>query len=402
MSARRLATPALVLTLLASAAPGSARAGDDPGFGGGEDPDAPLFEGARVADQEKAAMRRRLAEDRVRSQYLRREESSILGGLTALDKAVEAQRKKGLEILARKQKLALSVVQIEADVATADARLATLKQAVGRRAAAMHRLKRTAFADLVARAESALELRRLRDRLALVVGYDAQLVVQTRAANAEAERLLAAYRVEKASLEAAEAALDAEREALLDAREDRAALLRAISKERDVIERVAAEIAVAAKKLDAELDVIRGQGAAPAPAPGGFGAQRGRLPWPAVGTVEVPYGKRVDPDTGVVMTHKGVDLRARLTEPVRAVFAGKVAFQGMLEGYGRTVILDHQEGWYTVHAHLESFSGGPGAAVEAGQVVGFVGDSGSLKGAYLYFEIRQGKSAVDPLVWLSK
>ncbi len=400
MRSARAATLALALAAL-SLSPSPARAGDDPGFGGG-DPDAPLFEGAQVANQEKAAMRRRISEDRVRTQYLRREEASILGGLAALDKAVEAQRKKGLEILARKQKLALSVVKIEADVATADARLAVLKQAVGRRAAAMHRLKRTAFADLVARAESALELRRLRDRLGLVVGYDAQLVVQTRAANAEAERLLAAYRAEKASLEAAEAALDAEREALLDAREDRAALLRAISKERDVIERVAAEIAVAAKKLDAELDVIRGQNSAPAPAPGGFGAQRGRLPWPAVGTVEVPFGKRVDPDTGMVMTHKGVDLRARLTEPVRAVFVGKVAFQGTLEGYGRTVIVDHQDAWYTVHAHLESFAVGPSAAVEAGQVIGFVGDSGSLKGAYLYFEIRQGKSAVDPLAWLSK
>lgn len=395
---RRLAIIALLILL-----PGAVQAQDEGGFGGeAAAQDAPLFEGARVADQEKAAMRRRLAEDRVRSQFLRREEASILGGLTALDKAVEGQRKKSLDILARKQKLALSVVKIEADVATADARLATLKAAVGRRAAAMHRLRRTAFADLVARAESALALRQLRDRLALVVAFDAQLVVETRRANADAERLLGAFRAERASLEAVEADLEREREALLDAREDRAALLRAVTRERDVIERVAGEIAVAAKKLDAELDVIRGRGPIPQPAPGGFGAQRGRLPWPAVGSVEVPFGKRVDPDTGMVMTHKGVDLRARLTEPVRAVFAGKIAYQGTLEGYGRTVILDHQEGWYTVHAHLESFGGAAGGAVEAGQVIGFVGDSGSLKGAYLYFEIRQGKAAVDPLAWLSK
>ena len=159
---------------------------------------------------------------------------------------------------------------------------------------------------------------------------------------------------------------------------------------------------MAARKLDAELDVIRGQGPAPAPAPGGFAAQRGRLPWPVVGSVEVPFGKRVDPDTGVVMTHKGVDVRARLTEPVRAVFAGKIAYQGTLDGYGRTVILDHDAGWYTVHAHLESFAGPAAAPVEAGQVIGFVGDSGSLKGPYLYFEIRQGKAAVDPHVWLAK
>lgn len=395
----RALPPVLLILGLVLARPA---AGQEPGFGGADDPDAALLDGARVVDQEKAAMRRRLAEDRVRSQYLRREESSLLGGLAELDRQVDAQRKKSLAIFARKQKLALSVVSIEAQVATADARLDALKRAVGRRAAAMQRLRRTAFADLLARAESTLELRRLRDRLALVVGYDAQLIAKTRQANAEAERLLAAYRAERALLEAAEAELEREREALLDARADRSALLGAISKERGAIERVAAEIAVAARKLDAELDVIRGQGPAPAPAPGGFAAQRGRLPWPVVGSVEVPFGKRVDPDTGVVMTHKGIDVRARLTEPVRAVFAGKVAYQGTLEGYGRTVILDHDAGWYTVHAHLESFAGPAASPVEAGQVIGFVGDSGSLKGAYLYFEIRQGKSAVDPHVWLAK
>jgi len=379
----------------------------DPGFGGGSgfggaEDEAALFEGTKVADQEKLAMRQRLAEDRVRTQFLRREEASILGGLGALDQRIATQKRKSLELLARKQRLLLEVIEVEAAVAEKNALLAKLKATVGKRAAAMHRLRRTQLADLLSRTASAFELRRLGDRLERVVGYDAELVARTRHASADAERALSVFTEEKAALEMAQAELDRERDALIEARDDRAALLEAIVKERAVIERVAGEIAVAAKKLESELDVIHGAQPAPAPAAGGFEAQRGRLPWPIVGKVEVPFGKRVDPDTGVVMTHKGIDVRAKVTEPIRAVFGGKVAYLGTLDGYGRTVILDHEAGWYTVHAHLESSAVANGAAVAANQVIGYVGDSGSIKGPYLYFEIRQGKSAVDPLAWLSK
>jgi septal ring factor EnvC (AmiA/AmiB activator) len=79
---------------------------------------------------------------------------------------------------------------------------------------------------------------------------------------------------------------------------------------------------------------------------------------------------------------------------------GTVAYAGWLRGYGNLLIVDHGGGYHSLMAHLSTLTPAVGATVAAGEVVGAVGDTGSLKGAYLYFEIRRGGQAVDPALWL--
>ncbi len=132
----------------------------------------------------------------------------------------------------------------------------------------------------------------------------------------------------------------------------------------------------------------------------GFGALRGKLPYPAEGVIEVGFGKVVNPRFNTVTVQKGVDLRAAEGTPVKAVAEGTVAYAGWLRGYGNLLILDHGGGYHSLMAHLSTLEPAVGATVAAGEVVGAVGDTGSLKGAYLYFEIRRGGQAVDPALWL--
>jgi murein hydrolase activator len=134
----------------------------------------------------------------------------------------------------------------------------------------------------------------------------------------------------------------------------------------------------------------------------GFRALRGKLPFPAAGIVEVGFGKVVNPRFNTVTMQKGVDIRAPAGSPVRAVADGKVVFAGWLRGYGNLLILDHGGGYHTLMAHLDTMAPEVGAEVQGGEQVGTVGDTGSLKGAYLYFEIRKGGQAVDPKPWLAR
>jgi septal ring factor EnvC (AmiA/AmiB activator) len=137
------------------------------------------------------------------------------------------------------------------------------------------------------------------------------------------------------------------------------------------------------------------------PATSGFGALRGQLPRPVRGTVEVGFGKVVNPRFNTVTVQKGLDIRAPAGSPVQAVAEGTVAYAGTLRGYGNLLILDHGDGYHTLMAHLASMAPTVGAHVAAGEVVGEVGDTGSLKGAYLYFEVRKAGQAVDPAPWLA-
>jgi septal ring factor EnvC (AmiA/AmiB activator) len=89
-----------------------------------------------------------------------------------------------------------------------------------------------------------------------------------------------------------------------------------------------------------------------------------------------------------------------LGTPVRAVAAGVVRFAGWFQGYGRMVILDHGGGYFTVSGHLERVDVERGDAVAAGEVFGSAGETGSLAGPRLYFEIRRGGEPLDPAEWL--
>ncbi|WP_224244046.1 murein hydrolase activator EnvC family protein [Hyalangium gracile] len=133
----------------------------------------------------------------------------------------------------------------------------------------------------------------------------------------------------------------------------------------------------------------------------GFRALKGKLPFPTQGVVEVGFGKVINPLFNTVTVQKGLDIRAAEGAPVRAVAAGKVVFAGWMRGYGNLLILDHGGGYHSLMAHLGVVTPKVGEDVEAGADVGTVGDTGSLKGAYLYFEIRKAGLAVDPAPWLT-
>src|SRR5439155_27111648 len=132
----------------------------------------------------------------------------------------------------------------------------------------------------------------------------------------------------------------------------------------------------------------------------GLRARKGHLPFPTNGVVEVGFGKVVNPRFNTVTVQKGVDVRAAEGSRVFSVGPGAVVYAGWLKGYGTLVIVDHGGGYHSLYAHLQGSQVEVGNEVEEGEEIGTVGDTGSLKGAYLYFEIRKQGQAVDPLPWL--
>ena len=158
---------------------------------------------------------------------------------------------------------------------------------------------------------------------------------------------------------------------------------------------VLGELTRSQAQLQATLDQLQGE-----PESGGFGALRGKLSLPTLGRIEVAFGKLVHPRFNTVTVQKGLDIRAAAGAPVKALAPATVAWTGWLKGYGNLVVLDQGDGYHTLFAHLAEVFRPVGSHVFAGEVVGTVGDSGSLKGPYLYFEVRRRGLAVDPLPWV--
>ena len=130
-----------------------------------------------------------------------------------------------------------------------------------------------------------------------------------------------------------------------------------------------------------------------------FGRTRGKLLRPVNSSrIELGFGPRKHPRFGTEIFHRGVDIRSLSPGPavVRAVFWGRVAYVGWLTGFGSTVILDHGRGWHSVYAHVEQVTAQVGEVVRSRQRLALVGSSGSRKGKYLYFEIRERGQPIDP------
>ncbi|PLX81134.1 MAG: hypothetical protein C0616_05805 [Desulfuromonas sp.] len=129
-----------------------------------------------------------------------------------------------------------------------------------------------------------------------------------------------------------------------------------------------------------------------------FAAAQGHLPWPVPGEVRVPFGRGYHPDLGTRYDSRGVEIAVTGDVPIRAVWGGRVAFAQAFRGFGHLLILDHGAGYYTLYAQASHLSYKKGDVVAKGDVVGYSGFEGN---DIVYFEIRQGSQAVDPMTWLS-
>ncbi len=99
-----------------------------------------------------------------------------------------------------------------------------------------------------------------------------------------------------------------------------------------------------------------------------------------------------------IRAHKGVDYAAPTGTPVRAAGSGRVRFVGNKGGYGKVIELDHSRGIVTVYGHLSRFAKGlrPGAKVNLGSVIGYVGKTGLATGPHLHYEYRVNGTHKDP------
>ncbi len=224
-------------------------------------------------------------------------------------------------------------------------------------------------------------------------------------------RVLREYREDGAAMTEARAALEEEQvrltriqdeaqragRALEQSRRSREELLESIRTDARKRREAIAELESAANAL-AELAARPGSAAvAPALDVTKF---EGLLEWPAAGEISTGFGNVVHPRFKTVVPHPGLDIEADPGAPFNSVFDGTVIFASWLNGYGLTVLVDHGGGLISVYAHASVVVVEENERVTRGQMLGQVGETGSLRGPYLYFEMRRDGSPVDPATWL--
>jgi peptidoglycan DL-endopeptidase CwlO len=250
-------------------------------------------------------------------------------------------------------------------------------------------LQSDGFEDLVDRYEF---LRRVEAQDAAVVGRVRGLRNETRDTVARVEADKARIESKKAELVRTRSQLEA-RQAELDAvRDQKAAALDSVN---DNIERLEGDLSDIQGEIQAQIQAATETSTTPLPAgPVQGGESTAGLIWPVNGTISSPFGWRWG------RMHEGIDIAVPAGTPIRAARAGRVILAAYTSGYGNYTCIDHGGGLSTCYAHQSSYATSTGATVDQGQVIGYVGCTGSCFGDHLHFEVRVNGAAVDPLGYL--
>ena len=241
----------------------------------------------------------------------------------------------------------------------------------------------------------------LLDRIAdvdAVMAYDNEIMDQLIATREELERvqgeLESARAEEQAAKEQQEAkkaeqqAKVAEAQALVDQiNADTAEVNRQLDAESAAASEIQAEIAQKQKQLEEERkqnNIV-------------ISSETGYL-WPLPGYYRLSsqFGYRIHPITGVAHSHTGIDIPASGGTPILAAKSGQVVTSAYHYSYGNYVVIDHGNGNSTLYAHMSSRAVSEGQMVTQGQVIGYVGTTGSSTGNHLHFEVRDNYTRVDP------
>jgi murein DD-endopeptidase MepM/ murein hydrolase activator NlpD len=118
---------------------------------------------------------------------------------------------------------------------------------------------------------------------------------------------------------------------------------------------------------------------------------------PVQAPISSSYGSREDPFSHKIQFHKGIDLAAPKGTEVLAALGGRVVYAGSDSGYGNTVVVQHEKGFQTRYAHLESLAVRAGDTLQTHQLLGTVGSTGRSTGPHLHFEIVEYGERIDPL-----
>jgi len=241
------------------------------------------------------------------------------------------------------------------------------------------------------------------------LAFDRQLIADLQSQSQRQEVLRLQLSEQKDRLAAQKKVLVLARAAVAQEAGKKKSLLAGLRQEKDTRLKALREMEAAARQLQKMLeDIARRQMVRPKQEPvppstgRGLDAMLGQMDWPVKGPVSAPFGKFKHPEFATELVRKGIDIDAPLGEAVRAVEKGRVVFADRFTGYGRMVIVDHGERYYTIYAHLSEIIRKTGDELRRGEILGRVGDSDSLSGAKLYFELRKDGRSVDPLPWLRK
>lgn len=362
---------------------------------------------ADTPSDEKASIEKQLKQSKSEVAAISRKEKAVIEQFNAGEKTLNDVRnqvrvaKAGIKGIDKKiDKIAQSSRDLKQEIRHSEAYAAN-------RLTAMYKLNQVGRIQLLATSDSFYDFIQRKSGLERILRQDEALLIKLHKDQAALESLLGELKARKEEKRKLQATLNTRINKLSAQQKKRRALLKRIRSEKSLELAALAALKQATEALDdTMLSLPPAKQTVPSAMPDSetkpFKAYKGLLSWPVKGKIVSFFGPYRDEKYKVMNFQSGVNIKAERGEPIRAISAGLTIYASWFKGFGNMIIVDHGEHYYTVYAHLEEVFKAKGDRVEKGEVIATVGDSGSMMGPALHFEVRHHGKPVDPLKWIRK
>ncbi len=339
-------------------------------------------------------IKKRIQEKKEEIKISRKKAVALLDEIDALDR-----KNAGLEttingLNVQKQNLlkALGTTQKSIDSLTASI---TAQQAlIDKRMVANFKLHQTGYLQIMLAADSPVDMEKRYTFMGYIIQHDEQQEAGYLAKKNALVQEHRSYAQQKSNLDAVMVSMNKQQTDLMKARSQKTQVLASIRDSTQATRRVLVELENSEEKLQHALKSFERTPVIKT----GFAAMKGKLPFPVQGTMDDIFGRT----TNSIIDSKGVLFRVNPDAQVKAVYTGVVVWSEWLKGYGNTIILDHGNHYFTIYAHIGTTDSTVGENVQAGQMIGSVGDAGIGKDITLYFELRHGETPLNPGEWFRR
>jgi septal ring factor EnvC (AmiA/AmiB activator) len=351
-------------------------------------------------------IRREIEKGRQEVETITRKEADVIKRLNQVEVAFNQSKGRAALLSKEINKLDNEITKASQTSEELRKRIRVNEEYVAKRLVAMYKMSWLGTIDLLASADSTQEFIQRKAALQHILAYDERIrdeMVKNQAELAKVLQDLEQHKTEKR--ERAEAYKKQIRQ-MSEERSLRQKLLADIRDQKNLELAAINALTQAAVDLDDKInslqEELKNEDRDESASQSTFSAHKGLLIMPVKGSIISLFGPYKNQKYNITNFRSGIDIKADKGEPIRSVFKGKVLYSDWFKGYGNMIIIDHGKNYYTVYAHLEETFKSKGDEVEAGEVIATVGDTGSLEGARLYFEVRHHGKPVDPLAWLKK
>jgi murein hydrolase activator len=363
-----------------------------------------------AADRDLEGIKKKIANEKKGLSQLQIKEGSMLQSLGQIESEL-AKRTKELRLANAKLSSIAGEVAVKQDQAERlNHSIASRRKIFQKRATALYRWQKSASPLVVLNGDVPFGIFLQRRRyLEATVAFDQELLTRLDEESRRQEILRQELAQKKQELADHKNSLGVAKEAIRREAEKKKILLASLRRDKETRLRALKEMEAAAQRLEKMLEaisrraVVKPREAPAAPSTGlGLEAMRGRLEWPVRGEVTAPFGKFKHPEFAAEVFRNGIDIDAPIGEEIKAVEKGRIIYAERFSGYGKMVIVDHGERYFTIYGHLAEIFKKTGDEVRRGEVIGTVGESDLVRGAKLYFEIRKDGRSLDPAPWFRK